>query len=79
MGIGWMKIVVSLAILLALGGWSMVFSFSEKPVLFSAFFGGQKTGTKWSTKATDPVFWNCEMGEGNAQINFEGLKERRSE
>jgi hypothetical protein len=49
MGIGWMKIVVFLAILPALGGWRMVFSFSEKPVLLSAFFGGQKTGTKWST------------------------------
>jgi hypothetical protein len=49
MGIGWMKIVVFLAILLALGGWSMVFSFPKKPVLLSAFFGGQKTGTKWST------------------------------
>jgi hypothetical protein len=46
----------------------MVFSFQKKPVLLSAFFGGQKTGTEWSTKATDPVFWNCEMGEGNAQI-----------
>jgi hypothetical protein len=48
-GTVWMKIVVFLAILLALGDWRMVFSFSEKPVLFSAFFGGQKTGTKWST------------------------------
>jgi hypothetical protein len=48
-GTVWMKIVVFLAILLALGGWSMVFSFPKKPVLLSAFFGGQKTGTKWST------------------------------
>jgi hypothetical protein len=55
------------------------FFFSEKTSSFVRFFGGQKTGTEWSTKATDPVFWNCEMGEGNAQINFEGLKERRSE
>jgi hypothetical protein len=42
----------------------MVFSFLKKPVLLSAFFGGQKTGTKWSTKATDPVFRLCETGEG---------------
>jgi hypothetical protein len=38
-----------LAILPALGSWRMVFSFPKKPVLLSAFFGGQKTGTKWST------------------------------
>jgi hypothetical protein len=49
-----MKIVVFLAILLALGGWRMVFSFPEKTSSFVRFFGGQKTGTKWSTKATDP-------------------------
>jgi hypothetical protein len=49
MGIGWMKIMVFLAILPALGSWRMVFSFPKKPVLLSAFFSGQKTGTKWST------------------------------
>jgi hypothetical protein len=32
----------------------MVFSFPEKTSSFVRFFGGQKTGTKWSTKATDP-------------------------
>jgi hypothetical protein len=68
MGIGWMKIVVFLAILLALGGWRMVFSFPEKTSSFGRFFGGQKTVTEWSTKATDPVFRLCETGEGNAQI-----------
>jgi hypothetical protein len=55
--------LVFLAILPALGGWRMVFSFSEKTSSF-AFFLKQKTVTKWSTKATDPVFWNCEMVEG---------------
>jgi hypothetical protein len=35
---------------LALGGWRMVFSFPEKTSSFVRFFGGQKTGTKWSTK-----------------------------
>jgi hypothetical protein len=33
----------------------MVF-FSEKTSSFVRFFGGQKTETKWSTKATDPVW-----------------------
>jgi hypothetical protein len=55
------------------------FFFFRKTSSFVRFFWRTKTGTEWSTKATDPVFWNCEMGEGNAQINFEGLKERRSE
>jgi hypothetical protein len=33
----------------------MVFSFPEKTSSFVRFFGGQKTGTKCSTKATDQL------------------------
>jgi hypothetical protein len=42
-----MKIVVFLAILLALGGWRMVFSFSEKTSSFVRFF--------WRTKNRNEV------------------------